>query len=110
RRNGARVSPRQRRAASGGFVLRRRFFRHRTGGRGRIVRRRGIRPACHQGGTTQRADAKDQQRRVHGVGGGGGFAGIAEKVFAGTNGVSARAAAQRLFAGGVEIVAGNKAG
>ena len=66
---------RERRAAFGGFVLRRRIFRHRTGGCGRIVCRRGIRPARHPIGAAQRGGAQNQQRRIHRGDGRGGFAG-----------------------------------
>ena len=43
---------------SGGPVLRRRLFWHRTGGGGRILCGRGIRPARHPGGAAQRGGAK----------------------------------------------------
>ena len=43
-------------------------------------------------------------RRVHRLGGGGGFAGIAEAFFAASHNGIARPAAQRLLAADVEIV------
>ena len=77
---------------------------------GRIVRRRGIRPAGDCGGAAKRGGTQNHQWRIHCGEGGGGFAGTAEEIFAGEDGGDSRSAAQRLLAGNVGIAAPDEAG
>ncbi len=63
-----------RRAFSGGRLLRRRFFRHRTGRSGGGVCRRGTGPTGDQGGPPERRRARDRSNGEFLAGPGGGTA------------------------------------